>query len=291
MRCKAQITSTKAMLSSELINKIGLLFSQEERDALEFEQGNRKMTIEKQVKYYFGDLFPFTLDEDRFLDGYALTIQKNIGLIYKISKLKIYSGRLADERGFRRTSGSFSRSSTDNQNNSINNTQGIKEYLKHGQTRSGGTERGDDYEGIEELYTLQDKKDLETDLRLVFKGVDQANKGVGNQLDVLTKRSLLKSNDQENIDEQIDKKKTEIRELPSWTTVTSSSDKTKSRDSSISEQQGFQIGKTDSSTVSASWDFIDSDNVINTLQADIYDLRNSFWNSFYCLFRDFQPCR
>lgn len=229
------------MLSEEQINKLDELFGQEERSALEFLQGTRQMSIKRQIKYYFGTLYPFTKDEDRFLDGFALIIQKNIGLISKISKLKMFSEKLSDERGFRKINASYNFTSGNTNTETVNNSNTVKEYLKHGKTRSGGTERGDDYKEVEEAFDLQDQKILQSDLQFRFKGTQQDSGIVGSSL----------INQEGDLDQKLEQQLKKVGVMPSWTTVTSASDRTKSRDTSIDSKEGTQIAKTDTTTVNS----------------------------------------
>ena len=146
------------MLTKELIEKIVQLFDENQKGILEFQQGNRNITLSKQIKYYFGDMYPFCSDEDLFLDGFALNIQKSLGIICKISKLKNFCLVLASPEAFRKQNTGINMNFTDAKDRSINNATILKEYLKTGRSMQGGTERGDDYTTCL-LYTSPSPRD------------------------------------------------------------------------------------------------------------------------------------
>lgn len=271
------------MLSEELINKLGQLFDQTQREALEFTQGNRNLTIEKQISYYFGEMFPKSKSEDKFLDGFALTIQKNIPTILKIAKLKAFAIVLSDPKAFRKANTGISLNYGDARDHSLNNTSSIKEYLKHGKTSEGGTERGDDYSGIQLANQLEDQRTLTSDLNLTFKVINK-DKKLEEATELTNKELIAPGTTAAPVDQPQPIE-------PSWTLTNSSLDRTKSRDSSFNSQESIKEHDNRATSLTSSTDYIEGQNTLSTIETDIYDLRNLFWNSFFYLFNDWGICQ
>lgn len=276
------------MLSDETINKLTDLFEEDQKKALEFKQGNRNMTIQKQLSYYFGDKNPITNNEEKFLDGFALNIQRNIGLICKISNLKEFAEKLANKKGFTKVTLGITDSALKSNKRSLNNNEGIKEFLKHGGSYTGTTERSDDWSGVKGIYDLEIKKNLKTDLKVLIKTATQDYEQQGKITIKDSNESipthLLTSESDSEIDKQITERTAEVRELPAWNNLVTSGDFTKARNSDKASKEGVEASTTNSNALNTSLTFSDSENINRTLEADLHDLRSMFWNSFYHLF-------
>lgn len=285
------------MLTDWIIDKLVLLFDEDQKKALEFKQGNREMTLKKQIKYYFGDQYTFTNDEEKFLDGFALNIQKNISTIYKIGNLKVYSEKLADAKQFTKVNFTMTDNSTNNNKKAFSSNTSMKEFLKHSRNSSGTTERSDDWSGIEEFYTLKNKEILKSDINIDMKTIGQLPEAedTNKQRDISktpTNNLKIKQELTEplDIDKKIEEQKQEIREMPPWNTIVSGSDALKTRNTDISNNDSIENNNSYSDGKNLGINFSTADNISKSIEADLYDLRSAFWNSFSHLFQDCFPC-
>lgn len=283
------------MLTEEIIDKLVLLFDEDQKNALEFTQGNRQMTLKRQIKHYFGDLFTFTNDEDKFLDGFALNIQRNLATIYKIGNWKNNSKKLAEDKNFTRVSFAVTDSTSNNDKRTFSINTGTKEYLKHGRSSSGSTERSDDWQGVEELYTLRNQEILKSDLNIDIKKIGQfpeapTDSQKKEDLNIPLNPIEIK---QELVEPSstIEEQKKDLREMPTWNTFGSASDSAKARNTDLSNRDSIEKNKGYSDGTNLGVNFSTAENINKSIEADLHDLRTLFWNSFRHLFQDCYPCR
>lgn len=205
------------MLSEDLLNKIAELFDPEQKEALEFTQGNRVMTIQKQVRYYYGNYLPYTTNEEEFLDAFALNIHRNMVTICKLADMKKYCELLSSKESYQDATFIFIDREKKGKSRGVGNTQRVFEVLASDKSRGGNCQRSEEYDGVEEYYELKDKKELVTNMEIGFRSINHTGDIAEMKTDPLGKVVVTAGSglsDLQDIDKKIKDKEKEIEEMP-----------------------------------------------------------------------------
>lgn len=289
-------------LNENLITRIKELFSEDQIAALEYQQGVRHMTIEKQLEMLYGRLEikrPYHLDEELFLDKWALTIMDNCHIIEKIKRIREIAIQLANPQTFSETQTTSNVGKLDGKNRGIKNLQKAYETLAQGKDRAGGTLRSEDYDNIEKLIDLEDQKISKTSIEISLKPIDHTSElrkarydSIGQVKISEENKYLIVPESEEKLKQELEEIKEQISDMPTFNTLQTGISRNKVRNTGIDSSDNFLEYAKDTSSLNVTNKYAAGEAIIRAHEADIHNWRKLFWNKFRFFFESYaQRCQ
>lgn len=288
------------LLSDELLAEIKLLFEEEQLEALEYQQGNRNITVEKQIKLMYGKkpIRQRFYDKELFLDKWAEIIKDNFHMIDKIRQLKVISATLADQNSFSKSTTAVRGSTLQAKNRGIKNRQTAYEILAQNKSRSGAALRSEDYDGLEQMIDLEDQLATKSSLEIGFKSINHSAPLATAKPDPIGEvkiseenKFLIAPNEKSDPAKELENIKEQMDDMPAFNTLQTDIGRSKSRNTGLESSDNFAERLSNNTGVSSSIDVVKGIAALKANEADINNWRKHFWNKFYILFSpDWRPC-
>lgn len=167
----------KRILSDSTIEKICQLWSEEERKILEYQQGNIKISLEKQIRHRFGHLYlRFANLEDQLI-AMAETIKDNSPLLLQIKQFEELTKKmLSNLETFKKTNASTVKGGGIAGALNLKNINTVSETLSNSKSRSLTSSRSEDLGGIEDELWRKDNEHLKNNIEINLKSIDTEKK-------------------------------------------------------------------------------------------------------------------
>lgn len=278
-------------VTDRTITVIDSLFTQEQRDILEFEANDFKVTIKEQLKARFGSMFPMYSNLITLKVFAANIIRSQQHIINNIEQYNKFLEVWKNPDNYSTTTEAITEGENRNKSLALENIQGASETVGSGKTRQGESTRSFDYIGQEERWDKEDSLILSaSDIQIHLKKTDTN--------DVTNAKIVSAYIEQQPTTEAIKTELNNIEKLedisgeqPYLNSITVNNSRSKGRTKRIQSKDNFSDSQSLKTGKNQTIQKIDSINTFNTWNLEIVNLLDRFFNGFSPLFSQFPTCR
>lgn len=269
--------------TARLINGINNLFSPEERQYLESERGDHKLTIVDILLSKFHDQYPIYSYEKSIACAHQI-LQDNQDLFLKIKQQYEYSLVLSNPDAFNKERNIVVDNQIEGKNLGFNSSNAGRENLTRQSTTSGLSERAFDYKQMP-IWQREHAESLESNIQLNFSNITSYDI---DKAQIKTVYDEKQTNPKPFINEKLQApSEDEVRDTDYLNELNVALSSTKLMTKRVETHNDFSIKKKVQDKKETHTTGIKGVNVMKTTSIELPQLRNRFFNMFNCLFSEF----
>lgn len=277
--------------TNKTIQAIDSLFTNEQREVLEFNANNFNVTIQEQLKARFGLLFPMYTNITTTKVFAANIIRSQQHIINNIQQANKFLEIWKNPDSYSVNTQTIAEGENRNKAISIENIQNASESITSAKARQGEATRSFDYIGQEERWDIEDNLALSaSNIQIHLKKTDTN--------DVTTAKIVQAYTEQQPTTEAIKQeleRSTKLEDIsgeqPYLNSITVNKTRSHNRNKKLQSRDNFSDSQNIRQGRNTTTQSIHSTNAINAWSLEVVDLLDRFFNSFSVLFSEYPTCR